>query len=96
MVLFVTIFAFRDADRARLVNVTCVDRDNRRCAQENIFDTVVAGAAAEGVSPEIDVRRMMWLCSKQEHTALTGMDKDTMGIWCAVYYCVLDTLSLRS
>ena len=31
-----------------LVNVTYVDRDNRRRAQENIFNTVVAGAATEG------------------------------------------------
>ena len=40
VVLLVTLFAFRDADKAHLVNVTCVDRKKRRRAQENIFDTV--------------------------------------------------------
>ena len=58
VVLFVTLFACTDTDRARLTNTTRVDRNNRRCVQENIFDTVVAGTATEAVSPEIDVRRM--------------------------------------
>ena len=31
---------------------------------------VVTGAAVEGVSPKIDVKRMVWLCSGQEHAAL--------------------------
>jgi hypothetical protein len=55
----------RDADRLRLMPVMCVHRDNRRCAQKNTFDAVLAGAAAEGVSPEIDMRalRIAWCCT---------------------------------
>ena len=57
VVLFVTFFAFIDTDRAHLVNVTCVDRDNRRCAQENIFDMVVTGAVVEGSSPTLPTNK---------------------------------------
>ena len=75
---------FRDADRARLVNATCVDRDNRRCVQENIFNTVVVGAAAEGVSPEIDVRTQkdgMALFKDNNTQRMTRVDKDITGMW---------------
>ena len=77
---------FRDTDRVPLVTAMCVHRVNRGCAQENIFDTVVAGAAAEGVSPEIDVRTQkdgVALFKDNSMQRATRVNKDITGIWCA-------------
>ena len=68
----------RDADRLRLMPVMCVHRDNRRCAQKNTFDAVLAGAAAEGVSPEIDMRALkdsVVLYPDKNMQRATGVDK---------------------
>ena len=66
------------------MTATCVHRDNRRCAQENIFDVVVAGEAAGGVSPEIDVRTqkdgvVLFKDNSMQHA--TRVNKDITGMW---------------
>jgi hypothetical protein len=68
----------RDADQPYLVPVTCVHRGNLRCAQKNTFDAVFAGAAAEGVSPEINVRALkdsVVLYTDKNMQRATGEDK---------------------
>ena len=51
------------------------------------------------MSPKIDVKTqkdIVALFQEKNMQHATGSDKDIAGIWRAVYYCVVDTQSLRS
>ena len=73
-----------DTSRPCLVTVTCIHRNNQRCAQENTFDTVdVGAAAAKKMSPNIDVQTLkdgVALFQDKTMQHATGVDKGTQDV----------------